>query len=760
MGKIEDNSVLYGFEYSPCQLNKNDTLYVKVVGIEGKSNFTLTINYNFMNKYKILCTQGETVPALRHSSAVYSPIGTLLYGGKINETEINDQIYVLNGNGLDNLSWGKLEINGLPTPPPRYGHYMAYFQNHLIVIGGKTFGDKTLNDLWVLNLEKMNWIEIEYDNSKNIPPKNYMVGGELLKNQGLIVIYGGKEKEETNYLFYLNLKILFELTDYKYFTVNSKNKKLKYPEDPNYDYSSKINHLWKKIEVKDLVPRYGLTITQIGDHELLLAGGFDRTDYALSRHEIYNMDSNTVKVLHPSTSDEFPIPRGFHKVIRYGPILFMYGGKSGLGENLNDMWKFVINTQKWVRVREPFQDDINFYMYKSEYFFTKIKENERPIILGGLNKNQEITNDIILLDYDVCLSDRKILSEVPCLPCSEGYELSPQEKCVACSPGSYLDVNKEIFTQSSCKSCPSGTFNNDYNQHGISGCKICPYGFHNSYTGQEKCYECREGELCLPATTSSIHDLDLLSKVQHDYLINTNYPEYIDSNHDLKNNSKYTAFLIVIAIIGTTILVLIIAYRLFKTKMTKFFIGVDFLPLTGGHVKKCSGGVITIMYSIIILSLAFSFALRYIYYNELIEVIPLGNTNNTQDSLKLSMSMHIDLVGRGFSCIDKDDKIDEESYGCSSDITVTKLNNPNYFVLNNNFLSCSTTSQGYCRIKLKCEDCRSIENNDLFQISIKNKQAFVQLYEWSFNSVWADTLDYSEGHSILKGIFKPDSNIK
>jgi hypothetical protein len=760
VGKVEDNSVLYGFEYSPCQLNRNDTLFVKVVGIEGKSNFTLTINYNFMNKYKILCAGGETVPHFRHSAAVYTPLGTILYGGKINETEINSQLYLLDGNGLDDLAWGKLEVDNILSPPPRYGHYMEYFQNHLIVFGGKTFDDKVLNDLWVLNLGKMKWVKIDYDNSKNIPPPNYFAGGELLNNQGLIVIYGGKENEDTNNLYYLNLKILFELTNHKYFYMDSKNKKSKYPDDPKFDYSSKINRLWKKIDVKDLAPRYGLSITQIGDHELLFAGGFERTDYALSRQEVYNMDTNTVKVLQPGSGDELPIARGFHKVMRYGPILFLYGGKGGLGENLNDMWKIVINTQRWIKVKEPFEDDINFYMYKSEYFFTKMKGNGRPIILGGLNKNQEITNDIILLHYDVCLSDRKILSEAPCLPCSEGYELSPQEKCVACAPGSYLDVNKDIFTQSTCKSCPSGTYNNNFNENGINGCKICPYGFHNSYSGQEKCYECREGELCLPATTSAIHDLDLLSKVGNDYLINLNYPDYIDSNHDLKNTSQYTGFIIVMAVTGTMIIVLILAYKINKTKMTKFLIGVDFIPLTGGHAKKCSGGVITILYSILILSLAISFALRYIYFNELIEVIPLGNTNNTHDSLKLSISMHIDLVGRGFSCIDKNDKIDEESFGCSPDITVTKLNDPNYFVVNNKFLSCSPTSQGYCRINLKCEDCKSIENNDLFQISIKNKQAFVQLYNWSFNSVWADNLDYSKGHSILKGIFKPDSNIK
>ncbi len=54
MGIYDKNTetYLYGFEYSPCQLSLNDTIYIKLVGIEGKSNYTLTVNYNYMRIIK------------------------------------------------------------------------------------------------------------------------------------------------------------------------------------------------------------------------------------------------------------------------------------------------------------------------------------------------------------------------------------------------------------------------------------------------------------------------------------------------------------------------------------------------------------------------------------------------------------------------------------------------------------------------------------------------------------------------------------
>ncbi len=104
MGKLDGNSVIYGFEYSPCHLKRSDILYLKVVGIEGKSDFSLKIKYNFLNKNKVLCAAGLNIPPSKNFAAANTPLGTIIYGGKINDTYIDDQVYLLQGNNPDSLT--------------------------------------------------------------------------------------------------------------------------------------------------------------------------------------------------------------------------------------------------------------------------------------------------------------------------------------------------------------------------------------------------------------------------------------------------------------------------------------------------------------------------------------------------------------------------------------------------------------------------------------------------------------------------------
>jgi len=75
LGKISGKYKVYGFEYSPCNFNIKDTLYIKVVGVEGRSNFTLKTNINYIPEYKILCPKGITPEPSMHYSAVPTPKG-------------------------------------------------------------------------------------------------------------------------------------------------------------------------------------------------------------------------------------------------------------------------------------------------------------------------------------------------------------------------------------------------------------------------------------------------------------------------------------------------------------------------------------------------------------------------------------------------------------------------------------------------------------------------------------------------------------
>jgi len=52
-----------------------DTLYLKIVGVEGTSNFTLNVNYNFLPEYKVVCPSGIIPPTSLHYGAVSTSKG-------------------------------------------------------------------------------------------------------------------------------------------------------------------------------------------------------------------------------------------------------------------------------------------------------------------------------------------------------------------------------------------------------------------------------------------------------------------------------------------------------------------------------------------------------------------------------------------------------------------------------------------------------------------------------------------------------------
>ena len=64
-------------------------------------------------------------------------------------------------------------------------------------------------------------------------------------------------------------------------------------------------------------------------------------------------------------------------------------------------------------------------------------------------------------------------------------------------------------------------------------------------------------------------------------------------------------------IIGLSI-ILIISNSCCHKKTTIFLVQTDFLPITGGAQKKCSGGIITLYYMLVIAGLVASYIVTFI----------------------------------------------------------------------------------------------------------------------------------------------------
>lgn len=242
-----------------------------------------------------------------------------------------------------------------------------------------------------------------------------------------------------------------------------------------------------------MISRYGHTITKISEDEVIIYGGFDSSDNAISNCDLIKIDTFVITNIYKE-NEERPSSRGFHNILPIGPILVLYGGKSGNRENLNDFWKFIISTKKWVKLTK-----INeFYLFRSGYIFTKLIGTERPVIYGGENRNRETITDLILFNFPICSSETNIFNNNMCLPCAEGHVLSNQQKCEKCSIGTFSHY-KEKYIESKCNYCPKATYNDKIGSFGLHNCNICKFKTFNDEIGKSTCTECKHNELCTPS---------------------------------------------------------------------------------------------------------------------------------------------------------------------------------------------------------------------------------------------------------------------
>ena len=252
----------------------------------------------------------------------------------------------------------------------------------------------------------------------------------------------------------------------------------------------------------DLSSRYGHSMTQIQDNYLMIFGGYDMNDNVVSKQDLIDLSNNTYSSIENTQKADFPTSRAFHQIIKIGTFCLLYGGRTSTGENLNDVWKFFINKRKWEKIVEYKTHE--FYLFRSGFIFTKIAGKERPVIYGGENRNKEVNNDVIILDYPICATDESAMSSNICLPCSEGYIANRLGKCDPCLEGTYhnFDADKGTYVDSSCKNCPAATFNNKKAASTINGCQICGFNTYNPDVGKFECTKCPNKKICLPGNVN------------------------------------------------------------------------------------------------------------------------------------------------------------------------------------------------------------------------------------------------------------------
>ena len=426
-------------------------------------------------------------------------------------------------------------------------------------------------------------------------------------------------------------------------------------------------------------------------------------------------------------------------------------------------------------------EDSNFIKIhgsKMLYNYLEGSDSDKPIIISSDNSY------ILRLSFVRCANEEEVYSEKFCIPCSTGYILK-KGKCTPCRLGQYFHYEKNDYFSSSCQSCPPGTYSNKRGGTGLSGCLLCPYGTYNDEEGKIKCKTCPEGKSCLigatlPHVFDDINEQDIENS--NAYLKYENYPEFLDREQTLKNATLRMGLTLVFSLTVLISFIIFICFCCNKKSTVTCLYKMDFIPLTGGNIRKSNGGLITIIYSILITSLATNFILRYIFWNDIIEVSSLDTSKSTtRQELKSSIILQLDVFGEYLPCekqksnqnkkeninngTNPENENEELLYTeCSPEIMFGKNGNFSEYI-NTPHFKCREISGSQCRIRFTYENCEpELKHLKSLNIYFKNDKTYISLYKWTFKNYWDTTLhnaynDKKPGYSIAEGIFKANDDI-
>ena len=750
---------IYTISYSPCEFNyQTDKIYIKIISEkDADTSYTLNINNLDNSIYETICLNNANKDISKttlYPGLTQTFLGVAKFGG-ISNKEVSNDLFILH----ENNTWIKHDSKlNKHKPNPRYGMGIISFDSgdYIMVYGGINKDSKFENDLWIYDVHFEKWYLIGTSKDIiNFPVNTFLPTLSLIENKGIILAFGNIDQNYDN-IYTFDIYVLRKiLTIYQDASEKTKNELL----------SSLIKVYTNKGQI---LPRYGLSIDQIDNNGVMLFGGYDaKSKKVTNKCEILNLGNLPKIEVSNCTNKNQPTERAFHSTIKYGPTILLFGGQKSPTEFYNDIYKFLISTKTWIKLESSDESKI-LKMYGSQMFYNYLEGSfsDKPIILSSDN------NYVMRLSFVRCNNENEMTSDKFCLPCSVGYILE-KSKCKPCFEGQYFQFEKDDYFSSTCKVCPPGTYSNKRGGTGISGCLLCPYDTYNNLTGQTYCEPCPTDKTCLIGSTSPMEYKDIQeSDIENSesYLKYDNYPEFLYREQMFKSATLKAGLTILFCFTLLVSFIIFICYCFKKQSTLVFLYKMDFIPLTGGNLKKSAGGLITIIYSILITSLSVAFILRYIYWNDIIEVSSLDTSKSTdRKELKSSIVLELDIFGEYLPCIEqkapnKNNTLIEGP--CSNEYIFGKNGNYSYFnKIKNNFFSCMAINDKQCRVKYVYENCESdLKDLNSLNFYIKNDKTYISLYKWVLKNYWDSTLYNANnakkpGYSIAEGIFKANDDI-
>jgi Galactose oxidase, central domain/Kelch motif len=243
-------------------------------------------------------------------------------------------VHILN---LKTWQWSQVTPNGTP-PKPRSHHSLALFEDKLFIDGGSYDIYFALDDIHLLDLTQMCWIDIEVDNCSSCALAGLKVrGNKLIKFLG-DAAYGGfcqdiftlelGDFDSINQLKFQWHKAKFEgIDNYKY-QISVLESEEDYDDDYDDDYEEEEN---ENVIPCRTIHGYG----EFGDNLVLYAGmapGDGVSHVTIGDLVLLNLPavgentSSTYTTIVPEVKGKFPPPRFGHSTIQFNHQMIVYGG--------------------------------------------------------------------------------------------------------------------------------------------------------------------------------------------------------------------------------------------------------------------------------------------------------------------------------------------------------------------------------------------------------------------------------------------------
>lgn len=405
------------------------------------------------------------------ASLTQSSTKILLFGGIIKDT-IYNEIWEYEFIGSNKLGiWTSLTILG-SSPEPRYGHASVAQGVFTIFVGGTTYNNRILSDIWLLNTVSYTWTELLPSETSDYKIPTLTRTCAMLDLPKLYFI-GGRGNSGSN----------FDLWE--------------------YDLSTKNLILLRKTASSD-IGTFGHAcqlIKRDGKMLIYTVYGLKNTlnDLYCGIREIDITDVNNiiVKVVKESPIDM--LCRGNFGYAFDGRYMTIIGGEIYPDFTMKDIWLIELQDEYLEMFIVDAYTKNDMFLYETLSGSSIISFSEFILVFSGYYDGSfSINSDLSSSLYALKISGSDY--------CSAGFYRINNE-CQPCQIGTYNQYYNGI-----CQLCPLGTTNNLTAASHISQCIPCQQGTYFNLDSNS-CINCPEGFIC-PIGSHEPLDPSIVKKVQ------------------------------------------------------------------------------------------------------------------------------------------------------------------------------------------------------------------------------------------------------